>query len=239
MQRSVVKGVHIAGGTSRLSVVTPRACHLELPGANGSVIAPRMRSLCLLLALLVAAAVPAHAGPNLRIMAPAELVASSVIIARARVVDVDESDWADFKQVVTLELVDVIEGDFTLERVRVAARSLVAYTNDRYAKKEEWLVFLSHEAGLYRTVNYQYGQFRIEGDVVRAWRNAENVAADKPYYSVREEIERLLTEMRTPPPPPVPDGGQPAPQGRQLTPQRPGQPPPRQAPPRVERPERP
>src|SRR6185369_11094610 len=75
-----------------------------------------------------------------------------------------------------------------------------AYTDDRYAKKEEWLVFLSHDAGFYRTVNYQYGQFRIEGDVVRGWRDAENVASDKPYYSVREEIERLLTEMRTPPP---------------------------------------
>jgi hypothetical protein len=157
------------------------------------------RSL-VLLALLVGALAPVDAGPNLRVMPPAELVANSVIIARARVVDVDESDWGDFKQMATLELVDVIDGDFTLNHVRVAARSLVAYTDDRYAKKEEWLVFLFHDAGFYRTVNYQYGQFRIEGDVVRGWRDAENVASDKPYYSVREEIERLLTELRTPPP---------------------------------------
>jgi hypothetical protein len=136
-------------------------------------------------------------------MPPAELVASSVIIARARVVDVDESDWADFRQMATLELTDVIEGDFTLKKVRVAAGSLLAYTDDHYAKKEEWLVFLWHDAGFYRTVNYQYGQFRIENDVVHGWRNADNVANDKPYYSVREEVERLITDMRTPPQPAV------------------------------------
>jgi hypothetical protein len=153
---------------------------------------------CLLFVFVLGSLAPASGGPNLRVMPPAELVANSVIIARARVVDVDESDWADFKQMATLELVDVIEGDFTLKTVRVAARSIVAYTDDRYAKKEEWLVFLRHESGFYRTVNYQYGQFRIENDVVRGWRNIENVATDKPYYSVREEVERILTDMRTP-----------------------------------------
>jgi hypothetical protein len=195
-----------------------------------------MYRLCLLVALVLALCAPLTAGPNLRVMTPAELVANSVIIARVRVVDVDESDWGDFKQVATLELVDVIEGDYTIERVRVAARSLVAYTNDRYAKKEEWLVFLSHEPGLYRTVNFQYGQFRIEGDVVRGWRSDENVAADKPYYSVREEIERLVTEMRTPPPAEVLQA--PPPQSGQAAPPKPGQRPPRSAP-RVVRPERP
>lgn len=161
--------------------------------------AKAMRRFCLLLVLAVGSLVPASGGPNLRVMTPAELAANSVIIARVRVVDVDESDWADFRQIATLELTDVIDGDFTLPRVNVAARSLVAYTDDKYAKKEEWLVFLWHDAGFYRTVNYQYGQFRIENDVVKGWRNAENVASDKPYYSVREEIERLLTDMRTPP----------------------------------------
>ncbi len=161
--------------------------------------AKAMRRFCLLVVLAVGSLVPASGGPNLRVMTPAELASNSVIIARVKVVDVDESDWADFRQIATLELTDVIDGDFTLPRVNVAARSLVAYTDDKYAKKEEWLVFLWHDAGFYRTVNYQYGQFRIENDVVKGWRNAENVATDKPYYSVREEIERLLTDMRTPP----------------------------------------
>jgi hypothetical protein len=195
-----------------------------------------MYRFCLLVALVLALSAPLTAGPNLRVMAPAELVANSVIIARVRVVDVDESDWGDFKQVVTLELVDVIEGDYTLEHVRVAARSLVAYTSDRYAKKEEWLVFLAHDGGLYRTVNFQYGQFRIEGDVVHAWRSNENVAADKPYYSVREEIERLVTDMRTPPPAEVLQA--PPPQSGQAAPPKPGQRAPRSVP-KVVRPERP
>ena len=198
-----------------------------------------MYRLCLLVVLALALSAPSFAGPNLRVMTPAELVANSVIIARVRVVDVDESDWGDFKQVATLELVDVVEGDYTLDRVRVAARSLLAYTNDRYAKKEEWLVFLAHEGGLYRTVNYQYGQFRIEGDVVRGWRTDENVTVDKPYYSVREEIERLVTDMRTPPPSEVLQGPPAAgPQAGQAAQPKPGQRPPR-TPPRVVRPERP
>ena len=204
------------------------------------ITAPSMFRSFVLLALVLGALVPAAAGPNLRVMPPAELVANSVIIARARVVDVDESDWADFKQMATLELVDVIDGDFTLSKVKVAARSLVAYTDDRYAKKEEWLVFLFHDAGFYRTVNYQYGQFRIEGDVVRGWRDAENVASDKPYYSVREEIERLLTEMRTPPPAEtLQTGPQTGPVTGTLPPgtPQPGQPRPKK--PQVVRPERP
>lgn len=163
-----------------------------------------MSRVMLLIVALAATIAPASAIPNLRVMPPAELVSNSVLIARARVVDVDESEWADFRQMVTLELTDVIEGDFTVKRVRVAAGSLLAYTNDHYGKKEEWLVFLWHDAGFYRTVNYQYGQFKIESDVVKGWRSAENVATDKPYYSVREELERLLTDMRTPPPDAVP-----------------------------------
>jgi hypothetical protein len=152
----------------------------------------------LLLTALLGAAAPTDAHANLRVMTPVELASNAIIVARARVLSVDESDWGNFRQIAKLELVDVIEGDFTIGEVRVAARSLVAYTNDRYAKKEEWLVFLWHDAGFYRTVNYQYGQFRIENEVVKGWRNAENVASDRPYYSVREEIEQIYAGIRAP-----------------------------------------
>lgn len=157
-----------------------------------------MLRLFLLATLLSSAIVPADGSANLRVMRPVELATSSTIIARARVLSVDESEWGNFRQIARLELVDVIEGDFTIKEVRVAAQSLVAYTDDRYAKKEEWLVFLWHDAGFYRTVNYQYGQFRIENEVVRGWRNAENVASDRPYYSVREEIEQILAGIKAP-----------------------------------------
>ena len=63
-------------------------------------------------------------------MTPVELASSATLIARARVIDTDESDYSDFRQIAELELIDVIEGDFTIGEVRVAAQSLVAFTND-------------------------------------------------------------------------------------------------------------
>ena len=88
---------------------------------NRMVRAHAMFRFCLLFVLTLGSFVAAGAGPNLRVMPPAELAANSVIVARVRVVDVDESDWADFRQMATLELVDVIEGDFTLKQVKVVA----------------------------------------------------------------------------------------------------------------------
>lgn len=176
-----------------------------------------MMKVLLSLVLSFSAMAPTGAG-CLRIMAPTELASRSSIIARARVVDVDESEFGPFRQIATLELVDVIEGDFTVKTVRVGARSMVACAEDRYRKKEEWLVFLEQDAALYHTVNYQYGQFRIEGDVIRDWRDAEAKAVDASYYSVRLEIEAIIAGLRTPaaetapeqvaPPPPSPPNAQ-------------------------------
>ena len=179
---------------------------------------------------------------DLRIMPMRELVEKAVLIARARVDKTDESDWGDFRQVAKLELVDVIEGDFTLKDVRVAANSYVANTEDKYTKKEEWLVFLVRDGGLYRTLNYQYGRFRLDGDVVRGWRDADNVISDKPYYSVREDIEIMLTQLKSPPDPEKPAGDpQQTPGENPNVLQRPGQAPvkPKASPPKITRPERP
>lgn len=155
-------------------------------------------ALALLLTAAATAPVPANT-PCLRVMTPGELAADSVIIARARVVDVDESDWGEYGEIATLELEDVIEGDFTIKEVRVGARSHVACAFDRYRKKEEWLVFLEQDGGLYHTINFQNGQFPLQGDIVRGWRNADGVAVEKPYYSVRQEIESIVTAIRNPP----------------------------------------
>lgn len=179
---------------------------------------------------------------ELRVMPIRELIAKSVLIARVKVDKTDESDWGDFKQIAKLDIVDVIEGDFTLEDVRVAGNSLVANTDDKYKKKEEWLVFLIRDGGLYRTLNYQYGRFRLDGDVVRGWRDADNVIGDKPYYSVREEIEIILTEIKSPVEPEQPAVESQPPSGEgPKTAQRPGQAPvkPKPGPPKVTRPEQP
>jgi hypothetical protein len=172
-------------------------------------------------------------------MTPVELAANATIIARARVLDTDDSDWGDFRQVAELELLDVIEGDFTLREIHVGAKSLVAYTNDRFAKKEEWLVFLRQDGGIYRVVNYQYGQFRIENDVVQGWRNADNVAVDKPYYSVREEIEQIMAGIRTPVAEQVQQAPAPAEPIQQAPPAARPRPSANKPPPRIIRPEQP
>lgn len=179
---------------------------------------------------------------DLRVMPTRELVEKSILIARARVEKTDDSDWGDFKQIAKLEIVDVIEGDFTLDEVRVASNSLIANTDDKYKKKEEWLVFLVRDGGLYRTLNYQHGRFRIDGDVVQDWRDADNAISDKPYYSVREEIEVILTELKSPPEVDAPPAAEaPASSDAPGVNQRPASPPtkPKSGPPRITRPELP
>jgi len=159
-----------------------------------------MRKLLPILALsLVLSGTPVHAS-CLRVMNQQELALASILIARARVVETDDSDWGEFGQIATLELVDIIEGDITIKTVRVLAKSHVACADDQYRKKDEFLVFLEQSGGLYHTVNYQYGQFRIEGEVVRAWRNGDGATSEKPYYSVREEVESIVAGIRNPKP---------------------------------------
>jgi hypothetical protein len=150
------------------------------------------------LSLLVAVLSSPASAVCLRVMTPQELVVTSILIARVRVTDTDDSDWGEFGQIATLELVDIIEGDFTLRDARVHAKSHVACADDQYKKKDEFLVFLEQSGGLYHTVNFQYGQFRIEGEVVRGWRNADGGVSEKPYYSVREEIEGIVAGIRNP-----------------------------------------
>jgi hypothetical protein len=149
--------------------------------------------------------------PCMRIMPTVELVSHSMLIARVRVLNVEESEWGVYRQIADVELVDVIDGDFTLKRARIGAASGVACASDQYRKKEEWLVFLGLDGGIYHTINYQHGQFRIDGDVVRAWRNGDSGVTHKPYYSVREEVEAIIAGIRTPAPEPASDLPAPAP----------------------------
>ena len=149
--------------------------------------------------------------PCMRIMPTVELVTHSMLIARVRVLAVNESEWGVYREIADVEVLDVIDGDFTLKRAPIGASSGVACASDQYRKKEGWLVFLELDGGLYRTINYQYGQFRVDGDVVRAWRDADGAVTNKPYYSVREEIEAVIAGIRTPPAEPVADPAAPLP----------------------------
>jgi hypothetical protein len=72
-----------------------------------------------------------------------------------------------------------------------------------YEAKQEMLVFLRPEDSLFRTMNFQYGEFQIIGDLVKGWRDKNNNNVDKPYAEVRKEIEEYLKLLRNPQLPPV------------------------------------
>ena len=157
-----------------------------------------MKRALLLIALIASLVVPAVASDDLRMLTPAELVANSTLIARAHVTKVEKSKWASFRQVAKLELVDVLAGDGTDHKVRVAARWMAPFVDDQYEEGTDVLVFLTLEPGLYRTVNYQYGMFPIENEMVMGWRNNENIVGNAPYAAVREEVGRLVSELTAP-----------------------------------------
>ena len=94
----------------------------------------------------------------------------------------------------------MIEGDFTLKEFNVLARSNVRCAEDNYVKEDEMLVFLEPEDSLFHTVNYQYGQFPIAGEIVKGWRDKANKPIDKPYAEVRREIQIWVNAAHTPKP---------------------------------------
>lgn len=164
-----------------------------------------------LIALLVFSLSPAVGVADcLRVMSPDELVGNALLIARARVDDIDDCEWGASRDVAELELDDVIFGDTTLKKVHVGARSLTACADDRYEEDEEVLVFLARDGGLYQTVNLQFGRFRIEGDTVRGWRRPDGTTVDAPFSQVRAEIRSMLETVHTPSSPTAPTVNKPA-----------------------------
>lgn len=139
----------------------------------------------------------------LRIMPIEELARQAILIARVKVQKVDKARYkGEFSQLARLVPVDVIEGDFTLTEINVVARSSVTCAEDNYVKEQEMLVFLELQESLFHTVNYQYGQFQIVGDIVKGWRDKANKPVDKPYAEVRSEIQAYVNAAHTPKPEP-------------------------------------
>jgi hypothetical protein len=129
----------------------------------------------------------------LRVMPPDELVRSASIIARVKVYKASKAAYRGmFSQLAILRPVDVIDGDFTLKEIYVLSRSNVPCAEDNYVEAQELLVFLEPEASLFHTLSYQFGQFLIEGDIVKGWRDKTNKPLDKPYAEVRKEIQAYI-----------------------------------------------
>lgn len=159
-----------------------------------------MRKVLLIIALpLLVLTGLAQSRNCLRVMPIEEVARQAILIARVKVHKVESSRYrGEFNQMATLYPVDVIEGDFTLKEINVLARSGVRCAEDNYVKEDEMLVFLEPEDSLFHTVNYQYGQFPIVGEIVKGWRDKGNKPIDKPYAEVRREIQAWVTAAHTP-----------------------------------------
>lgn len=141
----------------------------------------------------------------LRIMPVDEMTRTSTLIARVKVHKTEKAMYRGmYTQVAVLRPSDVIEGDFTLREINVLARSSVRCAEDNYIEKMEMLVFLEPEESLFHTLNFQYGQFPIVGEIVKGWRDKANKPIDKPYAEVREEILAYINAAQTPPQEPSP-----------------------------------
>ena len=157
-----------------------------------------MKKLALIIApLLLVGAGVAQSRSCLRTMPIDELIRTSIWIGRVKVHKTDKASYRGaYSQIAYLRALDIIDGNFSLEQVSVLARSNVPCAADVYVKKEEMLVFLAPESSLFRTQNFQFGQFLIVNDVVLGWRDRANNLVDKPYPDVRKEIEAYLKVIR-------------------------------------------
>jgi len=166
----------------------------------GGVTGPYMRKLVLIFALpLLVLPGLAQSRNCLRVMPVDELTRNSILIVRAKVYRAEKARYKGmFNQIAVLRPVDVIEGDFTLTDINVLSRSNVRCAEDNYTKEQEMLVFLEPQDSLFHTVNFQYGQFLVVGDIVKGWRDKENKPVDKPYLEVRQEIMKYVNEAHTP-----------------------------------------
>jgi len=175
----------------------------------GGVNLPYMRKVVLIIALpLLVLPGLAQSRNCLRVMPIDEVARQAILIARVKVHKVEKARYrGEFLQLAVLYPVDVIEGDFTLKEINVLARSSVRCAEDNYVKEDEMLVFLEPQDSLFHTVNYQYGQFPIVGEIVKGWRDKANKPIDKPYAEVRREIQAWVTAAHTP----KPEGEQPQP----------------------------
>jgi hypothetical protein len=178
----------------------------------------RKSALILTLALL---ALPAIAQSNscLRVMPIEEIIRNSIFIGRVKVMKTDRVRYrGEYGQLAQLAPVDVIDGDYTATNISVLANANVRCASDNYIRHQEMLVFLEPEDSLLRTINYQYGQFPIVGDLVKGWRDKNNKICDRSYGEVRDEILRYIEAARKPPgqnikQPPVPQRPPPLVQG--------------------------
>jgi hypothetical protein len=138
---------------------------------------PKRTFFSLVLALLLSTS-GAHGQlglPGLRVMPVEELSTQADTILRGRVKKIEKANYlGKYTQLVSFQVLDVVKGDSSLigQETKIWAGTRVSNAKDSYIKGVEVLVFLEHEQTFYYTLNFQYGQFLIEGDAVQRWRVA-------------------------------------------------------------------
>ncbi|MGH9822138.1 MAG: hypothetical protein ACREDR_02605 [Blastocatellia bacterium] len=160
-----------------------------------------------------------------RIMPVDELTREAAFIARVKVAKAEKVNYKGmYSQTAQLNPVDVLNGDFTLKELNVLADSNLPCAEDKYSNGQDMLVFLVPQDSLFRTLDLQYGEFKVEGEIVKGWRDKNNNPIDRPYNEVRQEIFGYLNPAVTPPKPaegpregPPPDD-KPTPQSQQKPP---------------------
>ncbi|MBI3654571.1 MAG: hypothetical protein HY231_26370 [Acidobacteria bacterium] len=159
-----------------------------------------MKKLALIIApLLLVAGGLAQSRSCLRVMPVDELIRSSIWIGRVKIQKVSKANYRGmYSQLAAMHAEDIIDGNSTMTEVHVLAKSNVPCALDSYEANQDVLVFLTPEESLFRTSNFQYGEFLIVGDLVKGWRDKTNNVVDKPYAEVRKEIETYLQVLRHP-----------------------------------------
>jgi hypothetical protein len=152
----------------------------------------------------------------LRIMPMDELARGSTYIGRIKVVKVENINYRGiYSQLATVAPTEVIDGDPTLKKIIILAKSNVQCAEDNYVVGQEMFVFLAPADSLFRTYDFQYGQFLIVGNMVRGWRDKANKPVDRLYTDAVKEVQYILN------PTPAPAGENNPPRGPM-----PGDPPP-------------
>lgn len=170
-----------------------------------------------LILLLLLTGVPGVAQNRtcIKIMTVDEIILGSAIIARVKIAKAEKVNYRGmYAQLARMDTVDVLDGDFTLSNLNVLAQSNVPCAEDSYKKGQDMLVFLVPQDSLYRTLNFQYGEFSIDNNVVKGWRDKDNNPVDRPYDEVKQQIISTLTAPppKEPAPKPSPkEGPQPKP----------------------------
>lgn len=160
---------------------------------------------------------------GMRVMPSDELSLRADVIVRGRIKKVEKANYlGTYTQIATLEVTDILKGDSRLKEIKIWTGSQIINATDSFTKNVDVLVFTVREQTFYRLLNYQYGQFVIEAEILKGWRepkgpvsepppnganptlpqtNQQTIESyniiDKSYLDVRKDIENSLRGLRS------------------------------------------